>query len=396
MSDQSDGNLNSVDKTNVTKRIDTRNRAFLDSVFFSSSTIIAMAVLVIISIFIMSWYVFSLKDREVQILKNQEWIDSSGVIIASAQKSYNEWMQLQDTIPRIKVTKQLLLQDVINVQNDHTKYGNELREIQAQITEKTALLRVRNQEIADAGNQLDDLRDRIPSLEKDNIYLERKKTRFQNEIDERIVLLDDLDENVREANNQLSEIKLQKISMAESDLNQIRSNLNNLITQFAVLQKDLQTSSTDLSSKVITFDGQSSQLDKEISTIQRTALSLQSSSQSISASTEQLNAESTGLQENNRVLKSVVDDLSDLSLKIGRSKTSINSLTKIIDTTQEDIDQLARAVRSSQISIESETEDIVPEIIRISESLDTILVKLPELQRYLLEIQSQVNQAQNP
>ena len=61
--------------------------SLIDSLFFSSATIGIVGAVFLITMFISGWYIFTLKDRETELIRAQEWVNAHESIILSAKEN---------------------------------------------------------------------------------------------------------------------------------------------------------------------------------------------------------------------------------------------------------------------------------------------------------------------
>ncbi len=397
MNDQLD-NSNSNRPLTKTKRTNTSKKSFIDSIFFSTSIVIVVGTISIISIFVMSWYVFSLKDREVQILKAQEWIDSSSAIISTAQEQYYLLNALRDTIPRMEATKRLLLLEIVNIREDNARVVNELNEKSAKVKTQNILLDVLQKEIADAENKLITLRFQVPELEQSVKKLESRQASLQEDVSNRRSELGDLDGQVQAAQTQLTGTisRLKTITAAESDFAQIRANLNEIVSQLTFQESQIQTSSVSLDDQVENLTVQNNRISEKVNSINDADQGFRKSNNSIANSSQQLNDELSSFHSVNQRWQSAVENVTSFSGVIKQSETSISSLTEAINAAQQALDQLVKEAKLSQNRIEIKSQNILPNIEEMTKSLSAILVQLPVLQEQLKQLQNESHQPQSP
>ncbi len=88
--------------------IDIKKTSFINSLFFSTGTIVGLAIVFIATTFISGWYIFTLSDREKQIVRNEDWINAHENIIISARDHQQQLTVLMDSIPRLASRKRIL------------------------------------------------------------------------------------------------------------------------------------------------------------------------------------------------------------------------------------------------------------------------------------------------
>ena len=95
------------ENTEVTqeRNLDQEESSLIDSLFFSTSTIALIGVAFLVAMFISGWYIFSLKDRQVELIKAKEWVDAHESIIISAKENQERLNALQDTIAKTQAEK---------------------------------------------------------------------------------------------------------------------------------------------------------------------------------------------------------------------------------------------------------------------------------------------------
>ena len=130
------------------------SKTFIDSVFLSSGILVVMAIIVILSVFVMGYYVFSLQDREIKMAIAQEWIDSSQTIIISAQEHQQQLNDLLDTIPRIEASKRNLLLEEANASSALFRVQTQLNEKNATQNELDATIAAKRSQIATSEDRL--------------------------------------------------------------------------------------------------------------------------------------------------------------------------------------------------------------------------------------------------
>ena len=358
--------INNPDSTNnKSEQTYIKKKSLLDSLFVSNSIIISMGLIVIVTIFIMGSYVFTLHDREVQIAIKQSWIDSSETIIMTVQEQLNRLNELRDTIPRLEATKKnLLLEETTSQQTLH-QIKNQVDEYRAQINTQNATINVLQSEIASAENKLATYNNDLPKLNQTIRILTGRQSSLQTSIDNKQLELNKLTGQISAGLTQLTEItkRLKSITSVDNDFNEVKRVLNNAANELSKIRSQFQSTNSDLQTQIVLFE-------KSNNMISESSASLNSSVQSIANS-------SNLIQTSNRKMSNILQDL----------KSDVDVLTTTIKT----LENFEENARTSRDKITSRSNNVITEIDSLTRSLKDILNRLSKIQTQLNDVEKQTN-----
>ena len=86
-----------------------KKEKLINRLFFSTPILLITFAVFLISMFASGWYVFSLKDREVELEKAAQWIEKSREIIEDTKKNQALLNNLKIDLNNATATKKILL-----------------------------------------------------------------------------------------------------------------------------------------------------------------------------------------------------------------------------------------------------------------------------------------------
>ena len=89
-----------------------KKRSLLDSLFFSTTAIAIIGAIFFISMFLSGWYIFTIKDREADLIKAKEWVEGHQTIINSAKENQKILNDLILEVNEAVSEKRILLVDI--------------------------------------------------------------------------------------------------------------------------------------------------------------------------------------------------------------------------------------------------------------------------------------------
>ena len=89
-----------------------KKEKLINKLFFSTPILLITFVVFLISMFASGWYVFTLKDREVELEKAAQWIERSKGIIEETKKSQALLDRLKIELNNAAASKKILDEEI--------------------------------------------------------------------------------------------------------------------------------------------------------------------------------------------------------------------------------------------------------------------------------------------
>ncbi len=395
MSEGLNGNLQSpIEKKKTRERSDTGSKTFIDSVFLSSSLLVLMTVIVVIAIFVMGYFVFSLKDREVKLAIDREWLSNSEEIIQTAKIYQKRLTALRDTVPKIEATKATLLFEEEAAKADLQRTINQLNHAIAEQNEVSSSLEEKRKSVAASEGRKSELNDQLPPLEQNILNLLAQQTSLREDIRIRQSDLSSLDGKVNATRAELDALvsKVKTIASVDSNFSNIKRGLNTVLTDLNAVRARAENTTSNLAIQVTNLSDYNSAISIEKSLLVSTNQSLTSAANTMDRTNTQIGTEVVKLQNSNNALNEASNNADELNRRLTVSQQSIDNLITAINSTSGQLDQLSSSARSSRNTLASNSTDILNDINSMSATLRTISTEVQALKTQFqnLEQQTQV------
>ena len=180
------------------------------------------------AMFISGWYIFSLKDRQVELIKAKEWVDAHESIIISAKENQERLNALQDTIANAQAEKNNLFVIVNDAKESLSRAQSEYNRFNKEVELNKSDLIVLQKKIAAANVNMSSLRGEIPDLEQKVENLNATKIDLESKVGDKNAELNKLEGKITGVEEQLEELTsgLKKIQLVDSDFSQVKLQLS--------------------------------------------------------------------------------------------------------------------------------------------------------------------------
>jgi len=351
-----DSNVNdeSIEQNIEDNEFESKGKSMIDSLFFSTATIMVLAVIFFVSSFVSGWYVSSVSDREIKINEAIESINNHPVITEDVKKKKEEDQILDISISNktaevnsLERKREKFINDLEkyeidkdNALADFKKYTTEKNLLEAQIELLEAQIEALNDKIAKKEATKPSLNEEIYDLEEElgklNAQISQKKEDANNEINESFssLLLS-------------TRSKLERIEGVEDDFDAAKKQIAEIIDELDIISPKLLASSSDLEDEISNLKSHNQNISSSISpqllastsNLEDAVSKLESYNQSISKETKTLSQITQGVKGYNQDWKSSTDLLKKITDNLTKSGNSIDELVNQTQSFRSSIDE---------------------------------------------------------
>ncbi len=385
MSDQENINQE-IDENKVQKEtVDIDKTSFIDSLFFSTGTIAVLGIVFVVTSFICGWYVFTLSDREKQIVENENWINAHENIIMSAQNHQQKLTVLMDSIPRIEAKKQNLQSQIDDQNESLISMESVYNQLNAEAEQRRAEITSLRVEIGDARAEISSLNNERPELEQRVINLRSDRTVLNRDINSSSEELRVIREQRDGAQGQYTRL-LSSVStfnnVIDPDLSDARSRIIRAASDLETISSDVESSSSNLDDEISDLENYNNRMRIETESLSQVSQTTNNLSESLTNSNRQLENRLTSLNQSTGDLQNVVNKMKEVSDNIEDSEGSFEGLTNTIETADRALADLVSQVNRFQKDIDDDS------IKKINESIEEISKELKDLKENLEKSQN--------
>lgn len=374
-------NNDSTNESSINKEIHRQEykRSLLDSLFFSTTAIAIIGAIFFISMFLSGWYIFTIKDREADLIKAKEWVAGHQTIINSAKENQNKLNDLILEVNDAVSEKRILLIDIEDRKSELISVENDYNRLTKELELKREELNVIRDYISKDEVIKSSLTKEIPNLEMEWSKLNAK--------------IIDLNSRVNKKENELAqkekdyaglEGKYEKLQGQLSEQTKNLKSINNVNSDFSIIQKRLEDAA-----------------DKIESNEQITSTSIKNQIDEMKKHNKNLNEQANELIAINSKVKSAEIKLSELNNNINNDVTDLNKSIDEIESTSESLDAFSEDFQKSGVqfnkatqSIRSVSEDFSEDIKDISKELIDLTEKYKQTSKILNQLNNFIDESE--
>lgn len=348
-------------------------RSLINSLFFSTTAILIVGAIFLISMFLSGWYIFTIKDREVDLIKAKEWVEGHQTIINSAKENQNKLNDLILEVNDAVSEKRILLVDIEDRKSELKSVENDYNRLTKGLELKREELIVLRANISKDEVTKSSLTKEIPNLEMEWSRLNAKKT--------------DLNSRVNKKENELAQIekgyavlegKYEKLQGQLSVQAKNLKSINDVNSDFSIIQKRLEDAA-----------------DKIESNEQKTLANINNQIAEMKKYNENLEEQADELIAINSKLKSAETKLNELNNDINNDIMDFNKSIIKIESTSESLDQFSENFQNSGIQFSNAAKSIRTVSEKFSEDVEDISIQLKDLTKKYKQTTKKLNQLNN-
>ena len=352
--------------------------SLIDSLFFSSATIVIVGAVFLITMFISGWYIFTLKDRETELIRAQEWVNAHESIILSAKENQEKLNILKKEVAEMESKKNILTIELQDKKEDLRVVENDYVKLNKEADIKRTELDVLQKNIADDDVKIAALKKEIPSLEQFLASLSSKNTNFKSKVDNKRAELKKLEGEINILNGQiLAQTKnLKTINDVSSDFSIVQKRLDDAAKKIELSQKK---NSESMQSQISILEKHSQIIAEHSSELERVNSLLKNEETNIKGLNKNLKKELDDLIISGNEIKSTSESFYDISRKYQDSEKTMENVINSISETLSDISRKyqdsEKDLKKTTISIGISSEEFSKNLKNISESLRSLTEK---------------------
>jgi len=352
-------NTDPTEEPRVNENLDMQQKkiSLINSLFFSTTTIIIIGIIFLLSMFISGWYIFTIKDRESDLIKAKEWVDGHQTIINSAKENQNKLNALILDVNDAVAEKRILLVELEDKKNDLKSIENDYNKLIKELELNRTELMVLQENMAKAYVTISSLNKEIPNLEMERSSLNAKIT--------------DMELKVKKKQNDLTQ--------KENDFMQLEGKFEMLQGQIMVQTNNLKTINNVNSDFLIVQKRLQDAADKIESNEQKTAANLKLQISELEKHTQTFVEQVDDLKAINSLVRNAGTEINDLNKDLKGDLTDLNNSIVNIKSTSETIDNLSNNFQKSETQFENAAKSISSSGNNFSKKIEEISEEITEL-----------------
>ena len=143
-----------------------KKEKLINRLFFSTPILLITSAIFLISMFASGWYVFTLKDREVELEKAAQWIERSKEIFEDTKKSQVLLNKLKIDLNNATAEKDILLNEITINKEKLARTLSEEQQKRSELDSTKQQIKINQKRIADDQTKIKNLNAMMPNLEQ--------------------------------------------------------------------------------------------------------------------------------------------------------------------------------------------------------------------------------------
>ena len=356
-----------------------KKRSLLDSLFFSTTAIAIIGAIFFISMFLSGWYIFTIKDREADLIKAKEWVEGHQTIINSAKENQKILNDLILEVNEAVSEKRILLVDIEDKKSELKSVEKDFNRLTKELELKKDELNVLRENISKNEVTKSSLTKEIPDLEMEWSRLNAKNADLNSRVNRKKNELAQKEKDYAVLDGKYEKLQGQ-LSVQAKNLKSI----NDVNSDFSIIQKRLEDAT-----------------DKIESNEQNTSTSIKKQIAEMKKYNKNLDEQANGLIAINSKVRSAETKFSELNNSINNDITDFNNFIKEIESTSESLDTFSEDFQKSGVqfnkaaqSIRSVSEDFSQELKDISKELTDLTEKYKQTSKKLNQLNNLINESE--
>ena len=348
-----------IEESSVGQEIDPHQQksSLIDSLFFSTVTIVVVGVIFLVTMFISGWYIFTIKDREKDLIIAEEWVDAHQPIITSAKENKEKLNALMIEVDNAESNKSILTVELNDKKEEKRSIEIEYRRFTKEIDLNKSELNVLRESIADANVKVSTLRQEIPQLEQKVANLESKKTNLDKMVDEKEKELRKLEGEFIMYTGQIEVQKknLETIDGVNTDFSRIQGRLK---AAAEIIERNEQKLSSNLESQISILERHNQTISEQTSELKAVNNSFKSAGITINDLNNDLNSEITDLERHNQTISEQTSELKAINNSFKNAGITIKDLNNDLNSEITDLKVSVSGIQSSSKTIATVSNDV--------------------------------------